>query len=110
MYKRQYLFYEMLSLATFPLVTHHQDKEARSGGRIYLSHLLGTSIGFALPALIWCYVAGGGADGMNFSSGGFPSVIRDGGTLFAGSDRPRDKGDVFFAANAVGFRGITGGS
>ena len=28
-----YLFYEMLSLATYPLVTHHQDKEARSSGR-----------------------------------------------------------------------------
>jgi len=28
-----YLFYEMLSLATYPLVTHHQDREARSSGR-----------------------------------------------------------------------------
>ena len=25
-----YLFYEMLSLATYPLVTHHQDREART--------------------------------------------------------------------------------
>jgi multicomponent Na+:H+ antiporter subunit D len=31
-----YLFYEMLSFATYPLVTHHQDKEARSSGRKYL--------------------------------------------------------------------------
>ena len=38
-----YLFYEMLSLATFPLVTHHQDREARGGGRTYLTYLLGTS-------------------------------------------------------------------
>lgn len=66
-----YLFYEMLSLATYPLVAHHQDKEARSGGRTYLSHLLGTSVAFALPALIWCYVKGGGADGMDFTDGGF---------------------------------------
>ena len=70
-----YLFYEMLSLATFPLVTHHQDKEARTGGRTYLSHLLFTSIGFALPALVWCYVKGGGAEnGMDFALGGFLSA------------------------------------
>lgn len=69
-----YLFYEMLSLATFPLVTHHQDKEARTGGRTYLSHLLGTSIAFALPALIFCYVKGGGAEGgMTFSADGILS-------------------------------------
>ncbi|MCB1229531.1 MAG: monovalent cation/H+ antiporter subunit D family protein [Verrucomicrobiae bacterium] len=55
-----YLFYEMLSLATWPLVTHHQDKEARTGGRTYLTYLLGTSIGFALPALIFTWIKSGG--------------------------------------------------
>jgi len=64
-----YLFYEMLSLATYPLVTHHQDKEARTGGRTYLTYLLGTSVGFALPAIIFCYVKSGGA--MDFSPAGF---------------------------------------
>ena len=54
-----YIFYEMLSLATYPLVTHHQDKEARSGGRTYLTYLLSTSIGFALPAMLFCYVKSG---------------------------------------------------
>lgn len=48
-----YLFYEMLSLATYPLVTHHQDKEARSSGRKYLFFILGTSIGMVLPAMIY---------------------------------------------------------
>lgn len=61
-----YVFYEMLSLATYPLVTHHQDKEARTGGRTYLSHLLTTSIGFALPAVIFCYWKTGGGP-MNFT-------------------------------------------
>ncbi len=51
-----YVFYEMLSLATYPLVTHHQDKEARSGGRTYLTYLLGTSVGFVLPAMVFCYL------------------------------------------------------
>ncbi len=55
-----YLFYEMLSLATWPLVTHHQDKEARTGGRTYLSYLLGTSIAFAIPAILFTYVQSGG--------------------------------------------------
>jgi multicomponent Na+:H+ antiporter subunit D len=55
-----YVFYEMLSLATYPLVTHHQDKEARTGGRTYLGYLLGTSIAFALPAMIFTFVRSGG--------------------------------------------------
>ena len=66
-----YLFYEMLSLATYPLVTHHQDKEARTGGRTYLTYLLSTSIGFVLPALIFVYVKTGSS--LEFASDGFLS-------------------------------------
>ncbi|MCH8124446.1 monovalent cation/H+ antiporter subunit D family protein [candidate division KSB1 bacterium] len=62
-----YLFYEMLSLSTFPLVTHHQDEEARSGGRKYLTYLLGTSIGFVLPAMLITYAITGD---LTFSSEG----------------------------------------
>jgi multicomponent Na+:H+ antiporter subunit D len=54
-----YLFYEMLSLATYPLVTHHQDPEARSSGRKYLFYIMGTSIGLALPAMIIAYQQAG---------------------------------------------------
>ena len=54
-----YLFYELLSLATYPLVTHHQDGEARAGGRRYLAYILGSSIGLALPAMIVCYLLAG---------------------------------------------------
>ncbi len=50
-----YLFYEILSLSTYPLVAHHQDKKARGGGRKYLTYLLGTSIGLALPAMLITY-------------------------------------------------------
>ncbi|MEM9479508.1 MAG: monovalent cation/H+ antiporter subunit D family protein [Verrucomicrobiota bacterium] len=56
-----YLFYEVLSLSTWPLVTHHGDKEARTGGRTYLTYLMATSIGFALPAMIYTYVKSGGS-------------------------------------------------
>ena len=50
-----YLFYEMLSLSTYSLVTHHQDAEARFAGRKYLTYLMGASIAFLLPALILTY-------------------------------------------------------
>jgi multicomponent Na+:H+ antiporter subunit D len=50
-----YLFYEMLSLATYPLVTHHQDQEARISGRKYLIYILGTSIAFVLPAMLMAF-------------------------------------------------------
>ena len=57
-----YLFYEMLSLATYPLVTHHQDDEARISGRKYLSFILGTSIGLVLPAMLIIYSLAGTLD------------------------------------------------
>ncbi len=64
-----FLFYEMLSLATYPLVTHHQDKESRSGGRTYLTYLLTASILFVLPSLIYIFIKTGG--GLDFVAGGF---------------------------------------
>ncbi|MDX1374870.1 MAG: monovalent cation/H+ antiporter subunit D family protein [Burkholderiales bacterium] len=47
-----FLFYEALTLVTYPLVTHHGDAEARGGGRVYIGLLLGTSIMLLLPAVI----------------------------------------------------------
>ena len=54
-----YLFYEALTFVTYPLVTHHGDDKARSGGRTYLGLLLLSSMFFLLPAMIvtW-WVAG----------------------------------------------------
>jgi multicomponent Na+:H+ antiporter subunit D len=57
-----YLFYEMLSLSTYSLVTHHQDREARFAGRKYLTYLMGTSIAFLLPAVILTYTFTGTLD------------------------------------------------
>ena len=62
-----YLFYEILSLATYPLVTHHQDAKSRVSGRKYLIFILGTSIGLVLPAMMYCYHATGT---LEFSAGG----------------------------------------
>ncbi len=86
-----YLCYELLSLSTWPLVTHHQDKEARGGGRTYLTHLLGTSVAFALPAIIYTY----------FKSGGDLSFAGD--AILAGSDMSYLQGVVLLLAFAFGF-------
>ncbi len=67
-----YLFYEMLSLATYPLVTHHQDQEARKSGRKYLTYILGTSIGLVLPAMLACYYLTGT---LEFSGQGFMAGV-----------------------------------
>ena len=50
-----FLFYELLTLSTYPLVTHAGSDEARRGGRIYLGILMGTSMGLLLLAVIWTW-------------------------------------------------------
>ena len=47
-----FLFYEALTLSTYPLVTHKANAEAIRGGRIYLLLLLGTSLVLLLPAIV----------------------------------------------------------
>ena len=62
-----FVFYELLTLVTYPLVTHHGTEEARDGGRVYLGLLMGTSIVLLLPALIFTWYATGTT---NFVPGG----------------------------------------
>lgn len=47
-----FVFYEVLTLSTYPLVTHAGTTEAKEGGRVYLGVLLTTSILFLLLAII----------------------------------------------------------
>jgi len=54
-----FLFYEVLTLITYPLVTHAGTDKARQGGRMYLGILMGTSIVFLLPAVIYVWHAAG---------------------------------------------------
>ncbi|MEO0816984.1 MAG: proton-conducting transporter membrane subunit [Pseudomonadota bacterium] len=63
-----FVFYEVLTLSTYPLVAHKGDAAAERGGRIYLLTLLGTSIGLLLPAIIGTYVVSGGS--LDFVQGG----------------------------------------
>lgn len=75
-----FLFYELLTLSTWPLVTHKGDAAARTGGRVYLLVLLGTSIGLLLPALIWTYVLAGTLD---FRAGGILAGHASGPVILA---------------------------
>ena len=62
-----FTFYEVLSVCTYPLVTHSGTPEAKRAGRVYLGILLGTSIGLQLFAIGYTWVAAGTLD---FTEGG----------------------------------------
>lgn len=70
-----FLFYEALTLITYPLVTHAGTDQARTGGRTYLALLMGSSVLFLLPAVIYVWHLAGTTD------------FRPGGILPAGMDR-----------------------
>ncbi|MBT5097792.1 MAG: monovalent cation/H+ antiporter subunit D family protein [Proteobacteria bacterium] len=57
-----FIFYEILSFSTYPLVTHKGNEAARNGGRAYLGLLLSTSIGFFLIAILWVWGSTGELD------------------------------------------------
>ncbi len=57
-----FVFYELLTLVTYPLVTHDGSLKARRGGRVYLGLLMGTSIVLLLPALIFTWIVAGTTD------------------------------------------------
>ena len=62
-----FIFYELLTLTTYPLVTHSGTAEAMRSGRMYLGYLLGTSICFQLLAIVWTWSLTGTLD---FTTGG----------------------------------------
>ena len=62
-----FVFYEVLSLTTFPLVAHAGTDAAKRAGRVYLGILFSTSIAFQLLAIVWTYAIAGTLD---FQPGG----------------------------------------
>ena len=54
-----FVAYQALTLAAFPLVAHRGDDEARLAGRTLLATLLGASMAFLLPAMVWTYSLAG---------------------------------------------------
>jgi len=62
-----FIFYEFITLITYPLVTHSGTDEAKRSGRLYLGYLLGTSICLQLLAIVWTWTIAGTLD---FTEGG----------------------------------------
>jgi multicomponent Na+:H+ antiporter subunit D len=73
-----YLFYEIVSISTYPLVAHHQDTEGYAGGRKYLVYLTTTAKALVLPAMVLVFVLVGNLDFAHSSASGI---------LPAGTDR-----------------------
>jgi len=74
-----FLFYELLTLTTWPLVVHNGTPEALAAGRSYLRYTLTGGV-VLLTALVWLYGLAGNAV---FTPGGFlaPLVAEHGGAL-----------------------------
>jgi len=68
-----FVAYEVITISTFPLVTHAGGVDAKKAGRVYLGILMTTSIGFLLPAIVWTATVGSSLD---FVPGG---VLADSG-------------------------------
>lgn len=69
-----YLFYEIVSICTYPLVAHHQDREGYLGARKYIVYLTTTAKMLLLPAMILIYVLVGNLDfPHNISTGMLPA-------------------------------------
>ena len=62
-----FLFYELLTISTYPLVIHKRGEEAVRAGRLYLLLLLGPSLVLFLPAILVTYALAGTLD---FTPGG----------------------------------------
>lgn len=67
-----YLFYEIVSIFTYPLVAHHQDAEGYEGSKKYIVYLMFTSKAFLLPAMVLVYLQCGTLD---FSTTGIVNGI-----------------------------------
>jgi len=66
-----FLFYEALTLSTYPLVVHGKTNSDKAAGRVYLGLLLGTSISLFLIGILWTWNIAGTLD---FQLGG---ILKD---------------------------------
>ena len=69
-----FLFYEVLTIITYPLVAHKGTPEAKAGGRKYAIYLLGAAKAFLVAAIILTYNLTGT---LEFSKDGiFPGIMQ----------------------------------
>jgi multicomponent Na+:H+ antiporter subunit D len=71
-----FVFYEIITLCTFPLVAHKGTSEAIQGARRYIVYLLGTSLAFQLPAIFLTFNIAGTLDFAN--QGIFQAAVEKG--------------------------------
>ncbi len=69
-----FLFYEILTFGTWPLVAHAETMKARKGARKYMAILVGTSMLLLLPAIMVTLILTGTT---NFAEGGILQHIND---------------------------------
>ena len=69
-----FIFYEVLTFSTYPLVTHKESKEAITAGRIYMGILVWTSVILLLPAILWVWTTTGT---LEFTKGGILKGVID---------------------------------
>ena len=65
-----FVFYELLTVATYPLVTHHETAEARRAGRTYLAFTLSGGVAILAGIVVLYAVTGSVA----FVAGGVPGL------------------------------------
>ena len=68
-----FLFYEALTLVTYPLVGHKETAEAKAGARKYVIYLMGAAKGFLMAAIILTYNVAGT---LEFRNGGILSAAQ----------------------------------
>jgi NADH-quinone oxidoreductase subunit L/multicomponent Na+:H+ antiporter subunit D len=68
-----FVFYELLTVATYPLVTHQETATARRAGRTYLAYTLGGGVAI-LAGIVLVHAATGSVD---FVAGGLPGLAAD---------------------------------
>lgn len=74
-----FLFYEGLTIITYPLVAHKDDAESKAGARKYVIYLLGAAKAFLLAAIILTYNLAGT---LEFAKGGiFPASVQSDHTV-----------------------------
>ena len=79
-----YVFYEMLSLVTLPLVVHYGDHESMFAGRVYAAFTIGGAAAAFFPVVLTTFLTGGGdftfggCLGPEAFSGGLPGIRPEG--------------------------------
>lgn len=68
-----FVFYELLTLATYPLVVHRGTPQAMRGGTVYLAYTLGGGA-LLLTGIVWLHSLTGAAD---FAHGGYLAALGD---------------------------------